>query len=260
MSEGGNGHASRTFDWWERAVLPRVRSAPRCALFLDFDGTLAELTTEPDAARLPQATRRVLKTLAGRPKARLFFISGRRRSDLWRRVRLPGCQYLGLFGFEDKPGSGGAPPAAMQRLRAQVESSVQDLPHVWVENKGLAFVLHYRQATPRARTRARRRLRAVLRATTVEIRQFESAHGLEVVPRDVTGKGAAVRRLLRRPALRRAVPIYLGDDLSDEPAFRAARHGVTIRVGASRPTAAQYRIRSTDEARELLELLAKALR
>ena len=258
MRDGDNG-GPPPFGWWA-SIVSRVRSAPRCAVFLDFDGTLAELTKEPDEAHLPQATRRVLKTLAGRPKARLFLISGRRRGDLWKRVRLPGCQYLGLFGFEDKARSGAAPSAGMQRLRAQVEAHVQDLPRVWVEDKGLAFVLHYLEATPRARALARRRLRALLRSTDVAVRQFESAHGFEVVPRDVTGKGAAVKRLLRRPSLRQAVPIYLGDDLSDEPAFRAARHGVTIRVGPPRPTAAKYGIRSTDEARELLELLAQALR
>jgi len=81
-----------------------------------------------------------------------------------------------------------------------------------------------------------------------------------VVPRDVTGKGAVVRRVLRRPALRRAVPVYLGDDLSDEAAFRAARRGVTIRVGKARPTAARYRLAGTRDVRTLLALLAQALR
>jgi trehalose-phosphatase len=98
MSEGDTDGAI-TIPWWTR-VAPRVRAAQRCALFLDFDGTLAELTKEPDAAHMSPATREALRTLVTRPRARLFFISGRRRSDLWNRVRLPGCQYLGLFGFE----------------------------------------------------------------------------------------------------------------------------------------------------------------
>jgi trehalose 6-phosphate phosphatase len=256
---GRRNGGPQPFGWWAD-VAPRVRSADRCALFLDFDGTLAEFTKEPDKARLSQATKQVLRTLTRRPKARLFFISGRRRSDLWKRVRLPGCQYLGLFGSEDRARSGGARSAAIQRIRAQVEASVHDLPQVWVEDKGLAFVLHYLDAPPRTRAIARRRLRAVLGSTTAPIHQFESAHGLEVVPRDVQGKGVVVRRLLRRASLRGAVPIYLGDDLSDEAAFRAARRGVTIRVGSPRRTAAKYRLRSTDDVREFLGLLAKALR
>jgi trehalose 6-phosphate phosphatase len=220
-------------DWWAD-VARRVRSADRCALFLDFDGTLAALTKKPDEARLSRGTSHALQTLARHRKARLFFISGRRRSDLWKRVRLPGCQYLGLFGFEDRARSGGVKSAAVQRLRAQVEASVRDLPRVWVEDKGLAFVLHYLDAPAQVRAQARRRLRAALRSTTAPVHHFASAHGLEVVPRGVRGKGVVVGRLLRGPALRRAVPIYLGDDLSDEPAFRAVR--------------------------QFLELLAKALR
>jgi trehalose-6-phosphatase len=149
--------------WWNRVAL-RVRAAPRCALFLDFDGTLADLTDKPDEARLPPATRRVLRTLVQRPRARVFFISGRRRA---------------------RTGSG----------------------------------------SPRRHR-----------------------------------KGAVVSRLLQGPALRCAVPIYVGDDLSDEAAFRAARHGVTIRVGQTRPTAARYQLADASDVRELLALLAQALR
>ncbi len=244
--------------WWNRVAL-RVRAAPRCALFLDFDGTLADLTKKPNDARLPAATRRVLRTLVQRPRARVFFISGRRRSDLVKRVRLSGCEYLGLFGFEGTARAGIAHSAAVQRLRAEAEAGVAGLPRVWIEDKGLAFVLHYPDAAPDVRALARQRVRAIVRSSQA-VRQLESAHGLEVVPRGVTGKGAVVSRLLRGPALRCAVPIYVGDDLSDEAAFRAARHGVTIRVGQARPTAARYQLADASDVRELLALLAQALR
>ena len=73
------------------------------------------LTDKPDEARLPPATRRVLRTLVQRPRARVFFISGRRRSDLVKRVRLSGCEYLGLFGFEGTARAATAHSAAVQR-------------------------------------------------------------------------------------------------------------------------------------------------
>lgn len=244
--------------WWDCVAL-RVRAAPRCALFLDFDGTLAELTDTPDEARLSDATRRVLRTLMHRPKLRVFFISGRRRGDLAKRVGLPGGRYLGLFGFESTARAGAGHSAAMQRLRALAVARVAGLPKVWIEDKGLAFVLHHRDAAPRVRALARRRVGAIVRSSPA-VRQFESAHGVEVVPRGVAGKGAVVSRLLRAPALRRAVPIYLGDDLSDESAFRAARDGVTIRVGPARPTAARYQLAGASEVRGFLSALAHALR
>ena len=133
------------------------------------------------------------------------------------------------------------------------------LPHVWIEDKGLAFVLHIRMQPPASGHSPGGECAPIVRSSPT-VRQLESAHGLEVVPRGVTGKGAVVRRLLRGPSLRRAVPIYLGDDLTDEPAFRAARHGVTIRVGEARPTAARYRLSDPSDVRELLSLLAEALR
>jgi trehalose 6-phosphate phosphatase len=244
---------------WRKRVVHRVRAASCCALFLDFDGTLAELTREPREARLSPATKRVLGRLARDRRVRLFFISGRRRVDLWKRVRLRGCQYLGLFGAESGPRSRMRRSAAMQRVRAQVLARIAGLPRVWVEDKGPAFVLHYRDASPTVRSQARRRLQAVLRATAAA-HQLRSAHGLEVVPPEVRGKGDVVRQLLRLPTLNRALPIYLGDDLSDESAFRALGRGVTVRVGPGRPTAARYALRNPSDVCAFLEQLAEALR
>ena len=147
----------------------------------------------------------------------------------------------------------------MQGLRLRAAAAITNLPQVWVEDKGIAFVVHFRDADPKVRAIARSRVRRIL-DRAAGVRRFDSAHGLEVVPREVAGKGAVVRRLLRAPALRRAVPVYLGDDISDEAAFRAARRGVTIKVGAATPTAAQYRLATTGEVRELLGLIAEALR
>jgi trehalose 6-phosphate phosphatase len=247
------------YGWWTR-VAQRIRTAPRCVLFLDFDGTLAELTKEPRKAKLSRATRDALRTLARRQRARLFFISGRRRQDLRKRVRLRRCEYLGLFGSEDSARTHLSTSATMQRVKTEIEASIGGLPGVWVEDKGPGFVLHYRDAPARARRQARRRLRTALDSAGSEIHRFENAHGLDVVPREVRGKGAVIRQLLGRPALRRALPIYLGDDLSDESAFRAVRRGVTVRVGLPRPTAARYTLRNPAEVCEFLQLLGVALR
>ena len=243
---------------WQERVVHRIREAPCCALFLDFDGTLAEFTPEPQEARLSSAAKRVLGTLARKRRVRLFFISGRRRDDLLKRVGLRGCKYLGLFGAEQTARPRLRRSAVIHQVKAEVEARIADLPGVWVEDKGPAFVLHYRDAPRRVRARVRRQLRAVLQ-TTGGARHFESAHGLEVVPPEVRGKGAVVSQLLRRPALRRALPIYLGDDVSDESAFRAARQGVTVRVGSRRATAARYALRNPSEVRTFLQLITTAL-
>jgi trehalose 6-phosphate phosphatase len=255
---GRRNQKPQLYGWWTR-VVQRIRTAPRCVLFLDFDGTLAELTKEPQKAKLSRATRDALRTLARRKKARLFFISGRRREDLRKRVRLRRCEYLGLFGSEDAR-THLSRSATMQHVKTQIEASIDGLPGVWVEDKGPGFVLHYRDAPARARRQARRRLRMAVDSAGPEIHRFENAHGLDVVPREIRGKGAVIRQLLVQPALKRALVIYLGDDLSDESAFRAVRRGVTVRVGLPRPTAARYALRDPAEVCEFLQLLEVALR
>ena len=103
-------------------------------------------------------------------------------------------------------------------------------------------------------------LRHQLDCATRGVRCFASAHGLEVVPLEVRGKGAAVRRILRQRALRGALPVYVGDDLSDEPAFRAVRKGVSVRVGFGRGTSAQYALRNPASVLAFLRLVEEVLR
>src|SRR4029077_10100438 len=131
------------------------RQARCCALFLDFDGTLAELTSTPQEARLSPAAKRLLEALARDRRVRMFFISGRRRDDLRKRVGLPSCHYLGLFGAE-QTSRGLRRSAAMEQVKARVEQRVEGLPGVWVEDKGPAFVIHYRAASRPVRAEARR--------------------------------------------------------------------------------------------------------
>jgi trehalose-phosphatase len=80
----------------------------------------------------------------------------------------------------------------------------------------------------------------------------------EIVPFQVRGKGEAVRRVLAtmpRPCL----PIYVGDDQQDEPAFALLRRGITVRVGQARRSRARYRLQDSDQVRYFLERLAKEL-
>ena len=85
-----------------------------------------------------------------------------------------------------------------------------------------------------------------------DFRIIQSNHSSEIVPREVQGKGAAMReftRSLRSPFL----PIYVGDDLTDEPAFVALRSGITVRVGDFSHTKARFRLRNPEEVCTFLE-------
>lgn len=89
-------------------------------------------------------------------------------------------------------------------------------------------------------------------------RVIQSNHACEIVPLHVLGKGVAMReftRALRAPFL----PIYVGDDLTDEPAFQALRGGITVRVGLFSRTHAKFQLKDPEEVRMFLERLEEEL-
>ena len=252
---GGSTRSRHLFEHWE-SVRRRLREAGKIALFLDFDGTLAPICLHPDEVRIPLPTRRVLRRLARHPRVGLYVISGRRMADVRRHVRIRPITYLGLHGWErsnDKLERTGN-LRFMQRLRRQVEKKMEGLKGIWVQDKSIVFVVHYRRAGDAARRRARAVLATVLAKAGSRVRLMEGKKVWEILPVELKGKGAAVLTLLRESA-GRLLPIYLGDDTTDEAAFTALPRGITVRVGEPRPTRARYELRDPGEVCEFLRKL-----
>lgn len=236
-------------------VARRLRAAGRIALFLDFDGTLAPICPHPEQVSLAPSTRRVLKRLARRRGVHLWIISGRRAAGVRRHVRVPGIACVGLHGWER-----GARPRKsetqrfVQRLRRDVEAKLEGLDGVWVKDKFIGFAVHYRRASAAAVREARATVREAVAPHSSKLRVMDGKKVWEILPLEVQGKGEAVRALLgelKGPAL----AIYVGDDTTDEAAFRALPRGLTVRVGVPRRTHARYELRNPDEVREFLERL-----
>ncbi len=240
---------------WAR-VARRLRAAKRVALFLDFDGTLHPLRRRPEAVVLDGSTRRVLARLSARRRVTLCVISGRRRDDLRKRVGVPGLVYLGLHGWERGGGMRASARlrAAVKGVRQRLERRLRNLPGIWVEDKTLSVVVHYRAAREAVGRRARSIVRDAVRPDRSELRVLAGKKVWEVLPREVPGKGAAVKAFLAR-GFDSALPIYIGDDTSDEGAFAALRLGLTIRVGRSRRTQARFTLRNPQEVRIFLKRL-----
>jgi len=246
------------FDCWSQ-VAERVRLADRLALFLDFDGTLAPFRTRPDEVNLSDSTRRVLKRLGRHSRVGVFILSGRRRVDVENRVGVPGLRYFGLHGWEGpKP----APPGvAVRRLfhraQRQVKLELAGLRGVWIEEKGPIFALHVRGATPRAVQRAGEIVARVTKAFEPHLRLLPGSKVWEVMPQELGGKGAAVRALLgEMPA--GTLPLYVGDDTTDESAFAALGNGITVCVGP-RTSKAKFHLRGPRDVRRYLERLEREL-
>jgi trehalose-phosphatase len=241
-------------DW--RKVAQRLREADSIALFLDFDGTLVPLEDDPGAVVLKSAVRLALMRLARKPGVRVCIISGRRLDDLRARMGVTGVRYLGVHGG-DAP-EAVIPPRVMRivaEARGEMASRLNGYgTRIQIEDKGVAFAVHYRRAGASETGHARGILDQVVKRFAGALRVVPGDCVWEVLPREIRGKGHAARRQWRVWAAG-ALPIYIGNDGTDEAAFGALAQGLTARVGAVRRTRARYFLRNPAEVAMFLEKL-----
>jgi trehalose-phosphatase len=239
-------------------IAARLASSPMVALFLDFDGTLVSIEPRPELVRVHPDLRRTLGELARNPRLRLWVISARRRADIRARLRVPAARYLGLYGWERR--SLPRPrPGRIARVKEALAATLPPLPAVWIEDKQYTLAVHYRGAPEEIRSVAAESVHRALAQWNGDFRIAPGKCVWEIAPRGVSDKGRAVRRELARLS-ERVLPVYIGDDLSDEAAFAALpQGGVGIRVGGGGPTRAHYRLDSSQQVHRFLEKLRAEL-
>ena len=191
-------------------LLVRLRSEPeRAAVILDVDGTLAPIVERPEEAAVPDETRSELARLA-ESYGLVACVSGRPAADARRLVGLEEVEYIGVHGLEDDPEA--------RRFSSQLDAFAERIAWPWtVENKGgVTLSFHYREAAEAAGARYAEDV-----ASAAEAAGLVSHRGRKVVevrPPVAVDKGTAVRRLLDRRPITRA--LYAGDDTTDLDAFR----------------------------------------
>ena len=231
------------------------RGGRRLLLLSDFDGTLCEFQPTPETVCLEPARRALVGALARRSGVTVGLVSGRRLDDLRRRAEIDGpVYYAGLHGLEIV-GPGGAAflhervaetRGLLQVLARALAAHVAALDGVWLENKDLSLAVHTRQASTGDRDAARRLVERVVgphldRST---FRLLPGSSVIEIMPNIAWTKGDAVRWIQADVERRLGPcwPVYLGDDRTDEDAFRAVgRDGLTIVVG-ERASEAELRL------------------
>ena len=235
------------------------------AFFLDFDGTLAPIESHPDLAALSRRARLVLDGLSG--SHLVCIVSGRDLDDLRRRTALPGLFYAGDHGcrISGPPGSGveyevgGAARDTLAAAAADLRSLLDRTEGVVVQAKDLSLSVHYRLTPAAAVPEVADAVREVIERYP-SLRQTEGRLVFEFHPGDEWDKGRAMNWLIERLGHSRTdlCPLCLGDDLTDEDMFRAARGwGIPVAVGPSHgPTCADYRLRGPDEVIEFLAAFA----
>ena len=221
------------------------RLAADAALFLDFDGTLVALAETPEAIHVPPALVPLLSDLHDLLGGALAVVSGRQIDSIDRflaPLRLPAA---GEHGVQRRNAKG-----EMHEQRALDLTAVLDVANelarvhegLLVERKHAAIALHYRLA-PQLEAVCRD---ALTRAIDGEP-QFELMHGkfvFEIKPAGVN-KGGAIEAFLREAPFAGRVPVFAGDDTTDESGFAVVqpRGGIAIKVGAG-PSQALHRLES----------------
>lgn len=239
-------------------AVPRITD--RTALFLDFDGTLVDIATRPELVQVPPDLVDVLRTLHDKLDGALAIVSGRALADLDRFLMPLRLTSAAEHGAQLRLAGGGVTQMAAPDIHT-VEGIAIKLASqhsgLRVELKSAAVALHYRQA-PALEAVCLEAMREAVRRTP----GMELLHGkfvFEIKPAGVS-KGTAIRNFMAQPPFAGRVPMFAGDDTTDEAGFAAvaALQGHTIKVGEG-ASLATARIASPTRLRDWLYACAAGL-
>lgn len=238
--------------------LPKAVPLDRAALFLDLDGTLAPFAPTPEGVA-PEPRRTALLRAAGqRLGGRLAVVSGREIASVDRIVERAVLAVAGVHGLERRDGAGRLtrtpPHPELVRAGDVLQTFADSRPGVLVERKALGVAVHVRNA-PEAEDEARALARRLAEDTGLILQDGNKVAELRTPGAD---KGDALRAFMAEPPFAGAVPVFVGDDLTDEHGFQAlgALGGWGVLVGPPRATAATSRL---DSPAAVLDWLAACL-
>ena len=258
------------FKSWQ-SFLEDIRTASHVLFLCDYDGTLTPIVDRPRDAILLPAVRDNLSTLARKPNFTVGIISGRSLVELRYMVAIEGIYYAGNHGLEiEGPELDFISPEAelgqamIKDLAEQFTEVLGNIAGVIVEDKGLSLSVHYRMVSKEEKDNVavtfKRMVSPLADAGKIKITKGKKV--FEVRPPIDWDKGKAVasirREIISLLKLDRVLTIYLGDDATDEDAFRDLHRpeGWSVYVGQENASsAADYYLNSTDEVAEFLSRL-----
>jgi trehalose 6-phosphate phosphatase len=260
------------FDAWG-GLIEKIRKNEGLLLLLDYDGTIVPIVERPELAILSQETLDILVDISRSPKILLGIVSGRKLSEVKRLVGIEGIYYVGNHGLEAKgPGLSYINPIAknsklvIDSLYGRLTKKLGGIRGALTENKGYSLTVHYRMASAADEQRIKSVFFETVRLYEANggVKTAENKKTLEVIPPTDWNKGGMIIELIRqinRTPRKGYLPIYAGDDATDEDAFKALKgNGVTILVSdGPRDSHAQYYLKDVNEVAEFLRRLTEVV-
>lgn len=233
-------------------------------LFLDYDGTIVPIQRTPSLAVISPTMKNLLRRLARHPGISVGLVTGRAMSDARKLVPQNFTFYIANHGFEIfLNGKHWVHPkiAQLRQLITTVHHALKHnltaIPSVLVENKRFTLTVHYRNVSKKMIPSVQRIVLKTIHPHHSMLKVTKGKKVLEVRPNILWGKGYASFRVLNiLRAMRGDLIIYLGDDITDENAFKLLRSfAVTIHVGGKRSSHAKYYVRNPGEVQKFLRNL-----
>lgn len=234
----------------------------RASLFLDFDGTLAEIAPRPDAVVVSLELRGLIEQLSGLLSGRVAVISGRSIDEIAAMLPVPGLAIAGSHGLElqwpDGQRVASTGPDDHEALLQSLSDFSHAHPGTLVERKPFGAGLHYRGA-PQSAEPARQLAEQLAGDHGLSVQAGKMVYELRPAGRH---KGDAIRAFMAGFPFSEGTPWFLGDDVTDEDGFRMVRDlgGIGVLVGEARPTVARFRLADVAGVHDWLGRVAETVR
>ncbi|MGQ9545686.1 MAG: trehalose-phosphatase [Dehalococcoidia bacterium] len=258
---------------WDE-VTKWLKEAKQILLFLDYDGTVTPIAARPEMAVLSSRAREILKRISHHSLFKLAIISGRSLSVVRALVGLENIAYVGNHGLEIEcpvchcqaqgherisfihPIAKEIEPV-LKKLEQNLKEKLIGIDGVIIENKELTLSIHYRLATETAAKKIKRLFLEAIECGD-KLQVTEGKKVLELRPLVGWNKGKAIEWLLRIYGRSGSLPIFAGDDVTDEDGFNVLRRvgGISVFIGESTASsAADYYLNSPEQLHHWLEKL-----
>jgi len=249
--------------YYERSAKLTFFGSKKPVFFLDYDGTLTPIVSRPELAVLSQDMREVLINLS--KKYTTAIVSGRMRDDVQKLLGIEGLFYAGSHGFDIKgPKISMIKPEAQEKVSLIAEivkklsKELGSIEGVLIEDKKFSVGIHYRLAAESVVPRVKAFCDDIIK-NNPSLRLMAGKKVFEIMPAIDWNKGKAIRWIMQALKIEwpEAAVVYIGDDTTDEDAFRVVRTRGTGILVCEEPKAscADYRLSSPDEVRRLFERL-----